>query len=153
MAIYLTLKFAFESLGGLEIEFAAFIILDFILIGWLWTFSLSSIEKKITHQGDWSPTPSLTRRKRYHWAITTGYEILDWNNSYIYRVLKIEIYANHAIYINHNILNFWIYFRFFHNFASRSPILMIFTFLKMALKFIEKKISGGGGIRTHEHQS
>ena len=25
---------------------------------------------------------------------------------------------------------------FFHNFASRSPILMIFTFLKMALKFI-----------------
>ena len=25
---------------------------------------------------------------------------------------------------------------FFYNFASRSPILMIFTFLKMALKFI-----------------
>ena len=59
----------------------------------------------------------------------------------------------HVIYVNHNILDFWIYFRFFHNFASRSPILMIFTFLKMALKFIEKKISGGGGIRTHEHQS
>ncbi len=38
MAIYLILKFAFESLGGLEFEFAAFIILDFILIGWLWTF-------------------------------------------------------------------------------------------------------------------
>ena len=27
---------------------------------------------------------------------------------------------------------------------------MIFTFLKMALNFIEKKISGDGGIRTHE---
>ena len=40
---------------------------------------------------------------------------------------------------------------FFYNFASRSPILMIFTFLKMALKFIEKKISGGSGIRTHAY--
>ena len=38
------------------------------------------------------------------------------------------------------------------NFASRSPILMIFMILKMALKFIEKKISDGGGIRTHELQ-
>ena len=27
---------------------------------------------------------------------------------------------------------------------------MIFTFLKMALNFIEKKISGDSGIRTHE---
>ena len=27
-------------------------------------------------------------------------------------------------------------FPFFHNFASRSPILMIFTFLKMILKFV-----------------
>ena len=27
---------------------------------------------------------------------------------------------------------------------------MIFTFLKMALNFIEKKISGDGRIRTHE---
>ena len=30
---------------------------------------------------------------------------------------------------------------------------MIFTFLKMALKYIEKKISDCGGIRTHELQS
>ena len=41
MVIYLTLKFAFESLGGLEIEFAAFIILGFILIGWFVDISLS----------------------------------------------------------------------------------------------------------------
>ena len=27
---------------------------------------------------------------------------------------------------------------------------MIFTFLEMALNFIEKKISGNGGIWTHE---
>ena len=46
MAIYLTLKFAFESLGGLEIEFAAFIILDFILIGWLWTFHCPQLKKR-----------------------------------------------------------------------------------------------------------
>ena len=52
MAIYLTLKFTFESLGGLEIEFAAFIILDFILIGWLWTFHCPQLKKKITHQRD-----------------------------------------------------------------------------------------------------
>ena len=52
MAIYLTLKFAFESLGGLEIEFAAFIILDFILIGWLVVdISLSSIEKRSPIRG------------------------------------------------------------------------------------------------------
>ena len=30
---------------------------------------------------------------------------------------------------------------------------MIFTFLKMALNFIEKKINGDGGIRTHELQN
>ena len=41
--------------------------------------------------------------------------------------------------------------KFFYNFASRSPILMIFTFLKMALKFSEQKISGGSGIRTHAY--
>ena len=46
MVIYLTLKFASKSLGGLEIEFAAFIILDIILIGWFVDISLSSIEKK-----------------------------------------------------------------------------------------------------------
>ena len=44
MVIYLTLIFAFGSLGGLEIEFAAFIILDIILIGWF--VDISSIEKK-----------------------------------------------------------------------------------------------------------
>ena len=52
MVIYLTLIFAFGSLGGLEIEFAAFIILDIILIGWFVDISLSSIEKKIAHRGD-----------------------------------------------------------------------------------------------------
>ena len=52
MAINLTLKFAFESLGGLEIEFAAFIILDIILIGWFVDISFSSIEKKIALGGD-----------------------------------------------------------------------------------------------------
>ena len=37
---------------------------------------------------------------------------------------------------------------FFHNFASRSPILMIFTFLKMALKFIcSSSWVGGRGIK------
>ena len=81
MVIYLTLIFAFGSLGGLEIEFAAFIILDIILIGWFVDISLSSIEKKIAHRGDWSPPPSLPRQKRYHWAIMTGYEKHDWNDS------------------------------------------------------------------------
>ena len=52
MVIYLTLKFSFGSLGGLEIEFAAFIILDVILIGWFVDISLSSVEKKIAQQGD-----------------------------------------------------------------------------------------------------
>ena len=52
MVIYLTLIFAFGSLGGLEIEFATFIILDIILIGWFVDISLSSIEKKIALQGD-----------------------------------------------------------------------------------------------------
>ena len=33
-------------------------------------------------------------------------------------------------------MNFFFYFIFFHNFESISPILTIFTFLKMALKFI-----------------
>ena len=51
MVIYLTLKFAFGSLGGLEIEFATFIILDIILIGWFVDISLSSIEKKIALPG------------------------------------------------------------------------------------------------------
>ena len=51
MAIYLTLKFAFESLGGLEIEFAAFIILDFILIGWLWTFHCPQLKKRMAIGG------------------------------------------------------------------------------------------------------
>ena len=51
MAIYLTLKFAFESLGGLEIEFAAFIILDFILIGWLWTFHCPQLKKRSPIRG------------------------------------------------------------------------------------------------------
>ena len=51
MVIYLTLKFAFGSLGGLEIEFATFIILDVILIGWFVDISLSSIEKKIALGG------------------------------------------------------------------------------------------------------
>ena len=50
MAIYLTLKFAFESLGGLEIEFAAFFYRRCPLIGWfVASISLSSIEKKIGH--------------------------------------------------------------------------------------------------------
>ena len=51
MVIYLTLKFAFESLGGLEIEFAAFIILDFILIGWLWTFHCPQLKKRSPIRG------------------------------------------------------------------------------------------------------
>ena len=33
---------------------------------------------------------------------------------------------------------------FFYNFASRSPILMIFTFLEMALKFIGSSSSASG---------
>ena len=57
MVIYLTLKFAFGSLGGLEIEFAAFIILDIILIGWFVDISLSSIEKKYCPSGGLIPTP------------------------------------------------------------------------------------------------
>ena len=56
MVIYLTLKFAFGSLGGFEIEFPAFIISICPLIGWFVAsrrlhISLSSIEKKTVHQG------------------------------------------------------------------------------------------------------
>ena len=65
MVIYLTLKFAFRSLGGLEIEFAAFIILEVILIGWFVDISLSSIEKRLVHWGVRTPHPLLPRRKHY----------------------------------------------------------------------------------------
>ena len=52
MVIYLTLKFAFRSLGGLEIEFAAFFILDALWLVGLWpVFLYPQLKKRLAIRG------------------------------------------------------------------------------------------------------